>query len=59
MEWTEFCEKVSRLLEPWKTKLQFDYDAHKITYVIAKQKYEYTIDEYNKLKQRRNKFGWG
>lgn len=44
MEWTEFCEKVSRLLEPWKTKLQFDYDAHKITYVIAKQKYEYTID---------------
>jgi hypothetical protein len=52
MEWTEFCEKVSRLLEPWKIKLQFDYDAHKITYVIAKQKYEYTIDEYNKLKQK-------
>lgn len=52
MEWTEFCEKVSRLLEPWKTKLQFDYDDHKITYVIAKQKYEYTIDEYNELKQK-------
>lgn len=52
MEWTEFCEKVSKLLEPWKTKSQFDYDDHKITYVIAKQKYEYTLDEYNELKQK-------
>lgn len=52
MEWTEFCGKVSRLFEPWKTKLQFDYDDHKITYIIAKQKYEYTIDEYNELKQK-------
>lgn len=52
MEWTEFCGKVSRLFEPWKTKLQFDYDDHKITYIFAKQKYEYTIDEYNELKQK-------
>lgn len=52
MEWTEFCGKVSRLFEPWKTKLQFDYDDQKITYIIAKQKYEYTLDEYNELKQK-------
>lgn len=52
MEWTEFCGKVSRLFEPWKTKLQFDYDDQKIMYIIAKQKYEYTLDEYNELKQK-------
>lgn len=52
MEWTEFCGKVSRLFEPWKTKLQFDYDNQKIMYIIAKQKYEYTLDEYNELKQK-------
>lgn len=52
MEWTEFCGKVSRLFEPWKTKLQFDYDDQKITYIIAKQKYEYTLNEYNELKQK-------
>lgn len=45
------CGKVSRLFEPWKTKLQFDYDDQKIMYIIAKQKYEYTLDEYNELKQ--------
>lgn len=52
MEWTEFCGKVSRLFEPWETKLQFDYDDQKIMYIIAKQKYEYTLDEYNELKQK-------
>lgn len=52
MEWTEFCGKVSRLFEPWKTKLQFDYDDQKIMYIIAKQKYEYTLDEYIELKQK-------
>lgn len=52
MEWTEFCGKVSRLFEPWKTKLQFDYDDQKIMYIIAKQEYKYTIDEYIELKQK-------
>ncbi len=45
MERTEFCGKISILHQPWKTKLQSDYDDRKITYIIAKQKYEHTLDE--------------
>lgn len=52
MEWTEFCEKVSRMLRPWKKRLQCDYNDNRIVYTIATQEYEYTIDDYNELKQK-------
>lgn len=45
MEWTEFCEKVSRMLRPWKKRLQCDYNDNRIVYTIATQEYEYTIDD--------------
>lgn len=56
MEWTEFCEKVSRILEVWKKRLLFDYDNNSITYTIAAQEYVYTIDEYNDLKQKAEQY---
>lgn len=56
MEWTEFCERVSRILEVWKKRLLFDYDNNSITYTIAAQKYVYTIDEYNDLKQKAEQY---
>lgn len=51
MDWDEFCQKVSEMLRPWKRKLLFDYDDNKIIYTIAAQEYQYTIEDYNQLKQ--------
>lgn len=51
MDWFEFCQKVSEILRPWKRKLLFDYDDSRIIYTIAAQEYQYTIEEYNQLKQ--------
>lgn len=56
MEWTEFCEKVSRLLEGFKRRLLFDYDNNSITYTIANQEYVYTIDEYHDLKKKAEQY---
>ena len=35
MDWTEFCQKVSEMLRPWKKRLLFDYNDNKIIYTIA------------------------
>lgn len=51
MDWVEFCQKISEILRPWKRKLLFDYDDNKIIYTIADQEYQYTIEDYNQLKQ--------
>lgn len=56
MEWNEFCEKVSRMLENWKNRLQFNYDNNKISYIIATQEYIYTIDNYNDLRQQAERY---
>lgn len=51
MDWVEFCQKISEILKPWKRKLLFGYDDNKIIYTIAAQEYQYTIEDFNQLKQ--------
>ncbi len=51
MDWAEFCQKVSEILRPWEKRLLFDYDDNKIIYTIATQEYQYTLVDYNELKQ--------
>lgn len=51
MDWIEFCQKVSEILRPWRNRLLFNYDDNKIIYTIATQKYQYTIEDFNQLKQ--------
>ena len=51
MDWIEFCQKVSEMLRTWRNRLLFNYDDNKIIYTIATQEYQYTIEDFNQLKQ--------
>lgn len=56
MEWIEFCEKTSRIMEPLKDKLEFRYDNDAIYYIVSSQEYKYTIKDFDLFKKEANKF---
>lgn len=52
MDWNDFCTKIDSSNRLFRDKLQYTYDAEKITYKINEKEYIYTKNEFENLKNK-------
>lgn len=50
MEWIEFCQKIKKIIPDHGRLVDINCENDKITYKIGEDKFEYTLEEYLKLK---------